>query len=372
MSRIVLVLGSSAGGVARHVRMLAAGLVARGHRVLVAGPGGTEEAFGFTGVGAAFAEVRIADRPHPARDLSSVVRLRALARGADVVHAHGLRAGGLAAPALAGSRGWPRFVVTLHNAVTAGGAIGTVYGLLERIVARRAERLLVVSPDIGERMRARGARRVDLAVVPAPPLAAPARRPEEVRSGIAAKLPGAAREGSVPADRPILLTVARLAQQKGLETLLDAAAGPYKGDPVFVVAGDGPLREDLQARVDAEHLPVVLYGWAETADLLQVATALVVPSRWEGQPLSVQEALRAGTPVIATRVGGIPEMVGDAALLVPPQDPGALSREIGRLLGDPALAARLAEASARRGRELPDEDAAIQAVLTAYGLPAGG
>ncbi|GIH47817.1 Glycosyltransferase involved in cell wall bisynthesis [Microbispora rosea] len=368
MSRIVLVLGSSVGGVARHVRMLAGGLVTRGHRVLVAGPGDTEETFSFTATGAGFAEVDIADRPHPAHDLRTALRLRRLARGADVVHAHGLRAGALAALALVGARGWPRLVVTLHNAVTAGGAIGAVYRLLERIVARRADRVLAISPDVAERMRARGARGVDLAVVPAPPLAEPARPAEDVRAEIAARLPGAADAPRTLQERPIVLTVARLAQQKGLETLLDAAAGPYKGDPVFVIAGDGPLREELQARVEAEELPVVLYGWAEPADLLQVATAVIVPSRWEGQPLSVQEALRAGRPIIATRVGGVPRMVGEAALLVPPQDPGALSREIGRLLGDPALAARLAEASVRRGRELPDEDAALRAVLAAYGL----
>ncbi|MGI5156720.1 glycosyltransferase family 4 protein [Microbispora sp. CA-102843] len=366
MSRIVLVLGSSVGGVARHVRMLAGGLVTRGHRVLVAGPGSTEDAFGFTGTGAGFAEVGIADRPHPAQDLRTALRLRRLARGADVVHAHGLRAGALAALALIGARGWPRLVVTLHNAVTAGGATGAVYRVLERIVARRADRVLAISPDVAERMRARGARGVDLAVVPAPPLAEPTRSAGDVRAEIAARLSGAAPQAAQ--DRPILLTVARLAQQKGLETLLDAAAGPYKGDPVFVIAGDGPLREELQARVEAEELPVVLYGWAEPADLLQVATAVIVPSRWEGQPLSVHEALRAGRPIIATRVGGVPGMVDDAALLVPPQDPGALSREIGRLLGDPALAARLAQASVRRGRELPDEDAALRAVLRAYGL----
>ncbi|GGO22954.1 glycosyltransferase family 4 protein [Microbispora bryophytorum] len=388
MSRIVLVLGSSMGGVARHVRMLAGGLVTRGHRVLVAGPGGTEEAFSFTGTGAGFSEVEIADRPHPSHDLRTALRLRGLARGADVVHAHGLRAGALAALALTGSRGWPRLVVTLHNAVTAGGAIGVVYRLLERIVARRADRVLAISPDVAQRMRGRGARRVDLAVVPAPPLAEPARPAEDVRAEIATRLSGTGWSGAglsstglsstglsgtghapqAAQERPILLTVARLAQQKGLETLLDAAAGPYKGDPVFVIAGDGPLREELQARVDAEELPVVLYGWAEPADLLQVATAVIVPSRWEGQPLSVQEALRAGRPIIATRVGGVPAMVGEAALLVPPQDPGALSREIGRLLGEPALAARLAQASERRGRELPDEDAALRAVLAAYGL----
>src|SRR5690606_18209499 len=119
----------------------------------------------------------------------------------------------------------------------------------------------------------------------------------------------ARRVGRPLGDRPVLLTVARLAQQKGLETLLDAAAGPYPGDPLFVVAGDGPLRPKLQAHIDTAGLPVLLYGWAAPADLLQVAAAVIVPSRWEGQPLSVQEALRAGRPIIATRVGGIPDLV---------------------------------------------------------------
>ncbi|WP_055483680.1 glycosyltransferase [Sphaerimonospora mesophila] len=359
--RILLVLGTSAGGVGAHVRMLAAGLAGRGHTVIVAGPRSTEEAFGFTASGARFAEVPIADRPNPRHDLASAARLRALVRDADAVHAHGLRAGALTALAGIGAGRRPRLVVTLHNAVTAGGAVGAVYRALEVIVARRADHVLVVSPDLGDRMRSRGARRVEAAVVPAPPLAEATRSADEVRAELAHRVGGSV------ADRPILLTVARLAQQKGLETLLDAAAGPYPGDPLFVVAGEGPLRPELQARIDAEGLPVLLYGWAAPADLLQVAAAVVVPSRWEGQPLSVQEALRAGRAIIATRVGGIPDMVRDAAVLVPVGDPAALREAIAGLLGDPGSAARLARASARRGRELPGEAEALHSVLEAYG-----
>ncbi|GII51628.1 glycosyl transferase [Planotetraspora thailandica] len=358
--KVVLVLGTSAGGVGRHVRMLAAGLAAGGAEVVVAGPAATQETFGFTEAGAAFEEVPIADRPHPVNDLKSAARLRAVVRGADTVHAHGLRAGALAAAA-AGSRTRPGLVVTLHNAVTVGGAIGAVYRALEVVVARRADHVLAVSPDIGERMRARGARSVGAAVVPAPPLAAPSRDAAAVREEISGLL-----STPLPEDRPVLLTIARLAQQKGLETLLDAAAVPYEQGPLFVVAGDGPLRAGLQARIDAGRLPVLLYGWASTPDLLQIATAVVVPSRWEGQPLNVQEALRAGKPVIATRVGGIPAMVGEAAVLVPPGDAAALSEAIGRVLGDPEEARRLGAASARCGAGLPDEDDAVRAVLDVY------
>ena len=361
--RVLLVLGTSAGGVGRHVRMLAGGLAREGREVVVAGPASTDAAFRFSEV-ARFAEVAISDRPRPVGDLRALARLRALAAGADVVHAHGLRAGALAGLALAGRRA--RLVVTLHNALTAGGMVGVVYGLLEAAVARTADLVLVVAPDLGERMTARGARRVAAAVVPAPPLGPPGRTVAEVRAELAA-LSGEGGAG----DRPILLTVARLAQQKGLSTLLDAARGPYDPAPLFVVAGEGPLRAELRARIDAESLPVLLLGdRTDMADLLQAAFALVVPSRWEGQPLNVQEALRAGRPVVATAVGGVPAMVGEAALLVPPGDATALRREIARLLGDRDLAARLSAAAL--ARPLPDEEIALRAVREAYGAAGRG
>ncbi|WP_214107341.1 glycosyltransferase [Acrocarpospora catenulata] len=346
---IVLVLGTSAGGVGRHVRGLAAGLTAEGHRVVVAGPPQTEAAFNFTGAGARFAAVPVSDRPHPVNDLRTVLALRRIAGSADVVHAHGLRAGALAA--LGRSRA--RLVVTLHNALTAGGFVGAVYRGLEPVVARGADRILVVSPDLGARMRALGARQVAAAVVPAPPLGASGRSLDEIRAEFG--------------DRPLVLTVARLAQQKGLETLLAAAAGPYLPEPLFAVAGEGPLREELAARIAAEGLPVRLLGdRADVGDLLRVAAVFVVPSRWEGQPLTVQEALRAGAPIVATQVGGIPGMVGEAALLVPPGDAAALRDAVARVLADPELAGRLGEAARERARTLPDEEDAVQAVLTAY------
>ncbi|MFB9677066.1 glycosyltransferase family 4 protein [Streptosporangium vulgare] len=382
-TRVALVLGTSAGGVGRHVAMLAGGLVRGGHRVVVAGPPSTERAFGFAALGARFAPVPISDRPRPLADLRAVLALRTL-RGAHVVHAHGLRAGALAAIALAGTG--TGLVVTLHNAATAGGAVGAVYALLERIVARRADRILVVSPDLGERMTRLGAGQVEAAVVPAPSLPPSGRDPGDVRRELGT------------GDRVIFLTVARLAQQKGLETLLDVAkelrgargaepgmgpapgaaagsvaAGPAPGpgerapEAVFLVAGEGPLRGELQERIDRENLPVRLLGdRSDVGDLLGVARALVVPSRWEGQPLTVQEALRAGTAVVATAVGGIPAMVGEAGLLVPYGDIGAMRDAVARVLADEGLAGELAGAAARRGRGLPGEPEALEAVLAVY------
>lgn len=354
--RVAFVLGITSGGTGRHVLMLAGGLARLGHRVQVVGPRSVEERFGFGAAGARFAEVRVSDRPDPVNDLRTVLAIRRLTRGADVVHAHGLRAGALAALAGPVRRGRPKLVVTLHNALTAGGTVGAVYGVLERIVARLADQVLVVSPDLGERMRALGARDVRPAVVPAP-VPRPARRaPAEVRAELGA------------GERPIVLTIARLAQQKGLESLLDAAAGPWPGEePLFVIAGEGPLRAALQRRIDDERLPVLLPGNRDDVpDLLAAATVAVWVSRWEGQPLSLSETLMAGRPVVATAVGGVPELVGDAGVLVPYGDVNALRKAVHEVIADPAAAVRWAAAAARRGAQLPREDDAVRSALDVY------
>lgn len=357
--RVAFVLGTTSGGTGRHVRMLTEGLVRRGHQVLVVGPRGVEERFAFAEAGARFVHVSVADRPHPLNDTRAVLAIRRLTRDAEVVHAHGLRAGALAA--LGGRAGKGSLVVTLHNALTAGGLVGFVYGVLERIVARRAGRVLVVSPDLGTRMAGLGARDVRPAVVPASALRPARRTPGEVRAELGA------------GSRPIVLTLARLAQQKGLDNLLDAARDPWPGDagdeapPLFLLAGDGPLREALQARIDAERLPVRLLGDRDDVpDLLAAATVVVWPSRWEGQPLSLSEALMAGRPVVATAVGGIPDLLGDAGVLVPYGDAAALREAVREVVADPEAAARLAGRAARRGAALPDADDAVESVLAAY------
>ena len=91
--RIALVLATSSGGVGSHVRSLCRGLAGRGHRVAVVGPAATEERFDFTGAGARFAELEVADRPRPFGDLAALLRLNALLAGADVVTRTGRRPG---------------------------------------------------------------------------------------------------------------------------------------------------------------------------------------------------------------------------------------------------------------------------------------
>jgi glycosyltransferase involved in cell wall biosynthesis len=99
----------------------------------------------------------------------------------------------------------------------------------------------------------------------------------------------------------------------------------------------------------------------------------VVPSVWEGQPLIVQEALRAGRPLVASRAGGIPDLTGEeAAVLVPQGDAAALAAAVQSVLDDPGLAAKLGAAATRRARQLPSVGDAVDSVTRLYRRLLGG
>ena len=380
--KLAFVLGTSTGGTARHVRMLAAGCAARGVRVEVFGPAQTDRDFAFDGAGpgVAFTAVEIADRPRLPGDLRAIGRLRRLLRAwePDAVHAHGLRAGALAAIAVAFARtpaGRPPLVVTVHNAPPAGGVTSAIYRVLELIVARGADSVLCVSADLEDRMRAAGARRVGHAVVPAVRIPLTADVPAETRPEIRADVPAQTRaeiraEFGARPGQALVLGAGRLAAQKGFGLLLDAAArwDDIEPVPLLVIAGEGPLAAGLRSRAVSLGLTVRFAGQrADVPALLAAADVFVLPSAWEGQSLVLQEALRAGVPIVATRVGGNPEVAGeDAAILVPADDAPRLADAVRTVLGDPALAARLRRAAADRAAGLPGEDAAVDAALAEY------
>lgn len=350
--RIVQILGSSAGGVGTHVQGLVSSLVAAGHHVCVACPSAVEGQFGFVDRGAAVVPVEISDRPRP-RDAAAIRALRSLAAEADVIHAHGLRAGALAALALVAAD--VPLVVTTHNAAPTGRVTAAVYSALERLVAARADLVLGVSADLVDRARSLGARAVDLAVVaaPAPPAALTDRA--SVRSAL-----------GLGAACPLLVSVARLAPQKDLGVLLDAVA--ELAEPfVLVIAGEGPMRAELAARIRQESLPVRLLGHRrDIPDLLAAADVVVSSARWEGQPVWLQEALFSGAAIVATDAGGTRAVLGDAALLVPVGDPRSLTAALRDVLTHEAVATDLRRKATRRAGELPDAEQAAAAALTAY------
>jgi glycosyltransferase involved in cell wall biosynthesis len=298
-------------------------------------------------------EISTAPQPSDARAVSAL--RRALAAAApDVVHAHGLRAGLVAALA----RARCPLVVTLHNAVLARGLRGRASRLVERLVARRADVVLGASGDLVARAVALGAADARLAPVAAPLLPPPRRTRVAVRA-----------ELGVAAEEPLLLSVGRLHPQKGYDVLVAAAARWRDRAPVpkVVIAGNGPSYLDLTARISATRSPVTLLGHRhDVADLLAGADLAVVTSVWEARQLFAQEALRAGVPLVATAVGGLPELVGDAAVLVAPGDVEAVDRAVRGLLDDPAARQRYGRAGAARAAGWPTSAQMLAQVRGVY------
>ncbi len=349
-----LVLATSTGGVGAHVASLTRFLRSTDHKVTVYGPAATDELFGFGALGAGFCPVEISASPSPMRDLLAMLRLRRKARGVDVLHAHGLRAG-FVAP---GSRRRP-LLTTWHNLQLTQGTRGHRLTRLRRMLARSVDVVLGVSEDLVARVRGFGARDARFVPIAAAPLLPPRREAAAVRA-----------ELGCGAGRPLLLTVARLHPQKSLDVLVEAAAMWAKRDPapLLVVAGDGPQREELADLIDRLDAPVRLLGRRDDiADLLAACDIAILSSQWEARSLFVQEALVAGKPTVVTRTGGLPGLVADAARVVSVGDITALADTVSHLLDDPVAAAQFAAKAAARGRELPGEDkcnAVIAAVYT--------
>lgn len=162
-----------------------------------------------------------------------------------------------------------------------------------------------------------------------------------------------------PVPRPdgfVVVGVGRLHEQKGYDVLLRAAADLT--DVQVVLVGDGPERGALERLAGdlgmADRLHVT--GWTDrAADWLAAADVLALPSRWEGLPLVLLEAMHLGTPVVTTGVGSILDAVDDGrtGLVVPVDDADALAAALGRLRDDAGLRATLAGAAQERaGRDL--------------------
>nr|WP_197973260.1 MULTISPECIES: glycosyltransferase family 4 protein [Streptomyces] len=356
--RTVQVLGGGNAGSSAHVRSLAAGLVARGVRVTVCAPVEADRIYDFSGAGAEHVHVPRSSDP------GSVAALRAACTGADLVHAHGLHASFRAALALAG-RSTP-LIVTWHSRAHVEGARAHFLRLLERRVVRAAAVVLGTTSDLVDRARRAGARDARLAAVALPgrrTSAEPAEPdgPDLARPKIRAEL------GAI--GRPLLMAVGSLDPQRGYDVLLDAARAWRGLDPMplVAIAGEGPLRTALQRRIEEEGLPVRLIGRRDdVGELLAAADLALLPSRWESRSVLAQEALHARVPLVATAVGGVPELVGDAAELVPPGDAEAFADAVVRLLGDPERRELLAEQGLRQAATWPTEDETVAQVLSVY------
>ncbi len=183
--------------------------------------------------------------------------------------------------------------------------------------------------------------------------------PPGARASVGAEL-------GLPPTAPWLLVVGRLTPQKNHALLLRALADPRLAHAHLLVAGTGALQPALADQATAAGLAARVHFLGVRADvprLCGAADALVLPSSWEGNPLVVMEAMAAGTAVVATAVGCVPELVTPGCgRLVPPEDAAALATALAEVAVDRALAARLGAA----GRERAEARVSAATMAAAY------
>ena len=387
MTRVLELSAQAAGGVRAHIRQVSQLLAKDGHQVLLAGPSNvispTPGAVG--GACLRTYQIDIGARPSGA-DLKALRQLKQLAATVEVIHAHGLRAGALAVLAAkrlpAAKR--PRVVVTLHNLPVGSAPTRLVGKALHLVVVKGADYVLTVSPDLLEKAKQLGLKAGEIAVVPAPARSlsdCTGTASSETDFGTTASLdpasgpgagsgPGIGSGSGVDAGSgcasssaasskaaPCLLTIARLAPQKGLDLLLEAATLIKQCgiDFTWLVAGDGPLKAQLNQQIAAAALPVKLLGRREDIGaLLSQADVVVQTSYWEGQPLTLREAMQAGRAIVATDVGGSAYTLAGCGQLVEPQA-GPLADAVVAIISDPKRRETLEAASRAAVAKIPGE-----------------
>jgi glycosyltransferase involved in cell wall biosynthesis len=332
------------GGLEAVVTALARGQAARGHMPhIVSVFNAGERAFGLgDGLpGVITHMVRVAPRRY-GRERAAVLEI-ARQSGAQVVHTHGYRPDVIDS-GVARTLGVPA-VTTVHG-FTGGGLKNRIFEHLQRRAFRRFDAVVAVSRPQVSRLERRGVPPDRIHCVPngwAPV------------HGVLDRAAARSRLG-LPADGPIVGWVGRLSREKAPDVFLDALGVLGAGAPGAAFIGDGPLAVQLRQRAEALglHERVRWCGRVDgAAALIPAFDAFVLSSRTEGTPIALLEAMAAGVPVIATTVGGVPDVVSETeALLVAAEDVAGLARAIHGTLADPGRAAgRAAAARVRLDRE---------------------
>jgi glycosyltransferase involved in cell wall biosynthesis len=298
-----------------------------------------------------------------ALDPGSLLRLgrRLRAERVDILHTHthfSLNVLGRLAGRLAGTR----VVAHMHIANVFRSGRGRAPQIaLDSATARLCAAIVAVSEATARSLLAQGY---------------PAGRVRVVHNGVAEPSAAPRRPAGLPADAQLVLLVGRLAPVKGQAELIDALALLRSTTAYVLLAGkdierDGRYRADLERRAHEAGVGdrVRFLGYREdVASLVAAADLVVLPSHDEGLPLVVLEAMAAGRPVVATAVGGTPELVvdGETGVLVPAGDVGGLAAALDALLADPTRAEALGAAARRRYEERFTLTAMTSSLLAVY------
>lgn len=356
--RILHVMRAPVGGLFRHVQDLALEQAARGHAVGIiadrtTGGDKAEAALAALSARLAYGVSRIPMSRHAGpNDLAAVRYVATHARQlqADVVHGHGAKGGAYAR--LAGGRALK--VYTPHGGslhFSRSSPVGFAYLTLESLLLRKTDLALFESAYAKAAFEQKIGKPSGLAAV--------------VHNGVR---PAEFEPVAPDAGAADILFVGELRALKGIDVLIEALARlRAHGTPLrAVIVGDGPDRASFQSLAQARGLAdtVSFPGAMPAREAFAKGRLLLVPSRAESLPYIVLEAVAAGMPVVATRVGGIPEIFGDdAALLIPPGDANALADAILRSAGNAGHATAQLRA---RVSELFTVSAMADGVIGAY------
>ncbi len=353
----MLVTLAEVGGAQSYVASLLPALVAR-FDVTVAAHGDGPLRSAAEEAGAHFVPLKNVRREvNPLRDLAGLFELIRLLRRErpDILHANSSKAGVLGRLAAAIS-GVPIRIFTAHGWAFAAhsGLAARAYRVADRLMRPLTTATICVSERELEAGLAAGTCTSDATVV----------------------IPNAVDVGAAPRSvstrqPPLLVAVGRLKAPKDFQTLVRALGRLPSGSFEAMIVGDGPDRPQLEETIRTSGLSDAVRLTRERNDvprLLAAADVFVLASRSEGHPVSVLEAMAAGLPVVASRVGGVPEQVveGETGLLVDPGDPELLAAALERLTDDPALRRRLGVAGRARAEERFDLEPFRRAHLELY------
>jgi len=360
--KILHVTRTPVGGIFRHILDVAGGQAARGHHVGIVCDSTTGGERAEAALAAIAPQMKLGiSRVAIQRELSPTdmfgffrVSRRLTSLGPDVLHGHGAKGGAFVR--LMSARSAIR-VYTPH-----GGSLhygrhtlrGAVYGAIERFLMRRTELFLFESAFARDAYRA----------MVGPPLGVV----RVVPNGISTAEMTPVEPASDAAD---IVSVGEFRHIKGTDVLIDALAELHKsGHRIsLAVAGDGEEGPALREQVARLGLSdsVRFLGHVQARKAFAYGRLLIVPSRADSLPYVVIEAGGARIPIIASGVGGIPEILGQDGNLVPPENPARLAEAIAKALAAPTEARASAERLGERIRTLFSQDSMVDGVLAGYG-----